>query len=201
MTDEMADRLEWLRRRDALPSRSGAARAYAIPYEIYKKIAAGDRPLTRAHAATIALWHGVSAGWLMFGEGTPTGEVTVPLIGEIGGGQVVQLFPGGEESYEPVSALIAGHDSSAFRVRGDSMYPLAHDGDLIFVGPPRRGRELIRLLGRECAVLLEDGRRFFKVLERATRDGFFDLHSYNAEPLRNSEVHSAGAFQGLKRRG
>ncbi len=198
--DDTVERLQWLRKKGNLPSKRAAARAYDVPYELYKKIEAGERALTREHAETIALWHGISRGWLMFGEGTPEGEVTVPLIGEIGGGQEVSLFPGGEESYEATSALIAGHDAVAFRVRGDSMMPLAHDGDVIFVGPPRRGRDLSRLIGKECAVLLEDGRRFFKVLERGARDGVYDLHSYNAEPLRGVAVHSAGAFQGLKRR-
>jgi phage repressor protein C with HTH and peptisase S24 domain len=198
--DDTAERLQWLRKKGGLPSKSTAAKAYGIAYEIYKKMESGERSLTREHAETIALWHTVSRGWLMFGEGTPEGEVTVPLIGEIGGGQEVSLFPGSEEHYEPASALIASHDAVAFRVRGNSMYPLAHDGDLIFIGPPRRGRDMARLIGKECGVLLEDGRRFFKVLERGSRDGLYDLHSYNAEPLRGVEVHSAGAFQGLKRR-
>ena len=112
-----------------LPSKSAAAKVYDIPYEIYRRIGAGDRSLTREHAETIAPWHGVLRGWLMFGEGTPAGEVMVPLIGEIGGGRRGLLFPGSEETYEQTPALVASHDAAAFRMRGNSMYPLAHDGD------------------------------------------------------------------------
>jgi hypothetical protein len=66
------------------------------------------------------------------------------------------------------------------------MRPLAHHRDIVFVGPSRKDIEA--LLGLECAIVLEDGRRFFKVIENGSKKGFYDLLSYNAEPIRDSET-------------
>lgn len=198
--DDLVERLQWLRRKAELGSKADAARAYGINYETYKKLeGTGDpRALTREHAETIATYHGVSRGWLMFGEGTPEGELRVPLAGYIGAGQEIALFDDITTKHEMVDALVAGPDTVALEVRGDSMFPLAHNRDVIFVGPPRR--ELAGLVGLECAVALQDGRRFFKILERGSKPNLFDLRSYNAGPMRDVEVHSAGPFIGVRRR-
>ena len=95
---------------------------------------------------------------------------------------LVQIF-----CEQPIDALVAGPDTVALEVRGDSMFPLAHNRDVIFVGPPRR--DLSGLVGFECAVALQDGRRFFKIIERGSKPHLFDLRSYNAEPIRDVEVH------------
>lgn len=197
LMNDASDRLLWLRRRADLPSKADAARAYGIPYEIYKKLEDGTRGLTPEHTDRIANYHGVSRGWLMFNEGAPEGENSVPLAGFIGAGQEITLFDD-NENIGRTDALIAGPDAIALEVRGDSMFPLARNSDLIFVGPPRR--DLDRLLGYECAVRLHDGRQLFKILERGSKQGLFDLRSYNAEPMRDQQVHSAGAFIGVRRR-
>jgi SOS-response transcriptional repressor LexA len=198
--DDTVERLQWLRRKADLASRADAARAYGINYETYKKLENPDDPrsLTREHAETIASYHHVSKGWLMFGEGTPEGETQVQLKGFIGAGQEVTLFEDIQDHHEMVDGIIAGPDTFALEVRGESMFPLAHNRDLIFVGPPRRKFE--DLIGYECAVQLQDGRHFFKIIERGSRPHLFDLRSYNAEPMRDLDVHSAGMFLGVQRR-
>lgn len=196
--DESVERLMWLRKRAEIATKADAARAYGIPYEIYKKLEDGSRSLTKEHADTIARHHHVSRGWLMFGEGTPNGEFDIPLVGLIAGGQEIVLFDDVEKK-ATVDALLAGPDAVALEVRGDSMFPLAHNRDIIFVGPPRR--DVARLVGYECAVQLDDGRRMFKVIERGSRPNLYDLRSYNAEPLRDVAIHSAGPFIGVRRRG
>lgn len=194
--DDGVERLIWLRQRAGLANKAEAARAYGIHYEIYKKLEAGDRQLTPEQAETIARHHRVSPGWLMFGEGTAEGEMQIEVTGFIGAGGQVVLFE--DHGSGKVDALIAGADAVALEVRGDSMFPLAYDKDIIFVGRPRR--DVTRLIGREAAVNLQDGRRFFKILERGSKPGLYDLRSYNAEPIRDVEVHSAGAFFGVRRR-
>ena len=201
--DDLADfkgRLKWLRDRSKLPSKRQAAAAYGMDYETYKKIEAPNsgRSLTVDQAERIARYHKVSAGWLLFGEGTAEGEFSVPLVGCIRAGQEMVIYDDMGQDSGVADASIGEPGARAFDVRGDSMMPLAHDGDVIFVSADRR--DLRRLVGNECAVLLQDGRRLFKILERGSTDSRYDLRSYNAETIRDVEVHSAGRFLGLKRK-
>ncbi|KGT75830.1 hypothetical protein MA20_32090 [Bradyrhizobium japonicum] len=198
---DVYDRLVWLRglREDLKKSKKAAADAYGIGYEVYKKIETrgNDRGLTSEHALSIARFHRVSPGWVMFGEGRPQGLDTIKLIGEIGAGQEIRPFQDGGDDYERVSADIGDPNAVAFQVKGDSMLPLARNLDIIFVGPERR--DIVSLIGRECAVVLDDGRRFFKVIEHGSKKGRQDLISYNAEPIRDVAIHSVGLFLGVKR--
>lgn len=50
-------------------------------------------------------------------------------------------------------------------VRGDSMYPAYHDGDVIFY--KRHDGKITDLIGRECVVQLKDERQLVK---SSTRD-------------------------------
>lgn len=197
---QISDRLAYLRKRGKLRSKAAAAKAYGIGYEVYKKIDAHNpadpRNLTAEQAKDIAAYHRVSVGWLMFGEGAPDGVNAAPLQGKIGAGQEMMLYDN-LDTDGIISTEIASAGSVAFEVEGDSMRPLAHDRDILFVGPERR--DIDSLIGVECAVLLEDGRRFFKILEHGPRKGKYDLISYNAAPIRDVAVHSAGPLLGIKR--
>ena len=195
----VAERLNFLRKKAKIRSKRAAAKAYGIGYEIYKKIevhnSSDPRALTTEQAQIIGDWHRVSPGWLLFGSGYMEGHLAVKLAGDIGGGQEVVIFE--RDETETVSGELGHEDGRAFRVRGDSMLPLARDNDIVFVGPDRK--DLTPLLGLECAVHLEDGRTFFKILRNGTRKGRYNLESYNADTIANVAVHSAGAFLGLRR--
>ncbi len=199
--NSVVDRLALLRKRGKLRSKAAAAKAYGIGYEVYKKIeahnASDPRNLTPDQARDIAAFHGVKPGWLMFGDGSPDGSNQVPLQGKIGAGQELMLYENVDDG-ETVSTEIAEVDAAAFEVEGDSMIPLARNKDIVFVGPARR--DIGALIGKECAVLLEDGRRFLKVIERGSKKGLYDLVSYNAETIRDVSVHSAGPLLGVRRR-
>jgi hypothetical protein len=197
----VSERIAFLMKDKGLKSLADAARAYGIGYEVFKKIAshnaADPRNLTTDQALLIARYHKVSPGWLMFNEGRPAGLKGIPLEGKIGAGQEMMVFDS-LTNEEPISADIVGVDAVAFEVEGDSMRPLARDGDIVFVGPARK--DVRSLIGEECAVLLEDGRRFFKIVENGSEKGLFDLVSHNAETIRNVHVHSAGPLLAVKRR-
>lgn len=197
--DRPLDRLAHLRKKAGFATRRAAADAYGISYETYKKVTqeTSGREITEEDAGKVARWHRVTTGWILFGEGTPKGLDQVPLQGLIGAGQEMVEFT--NEREETVSTILASPDAVAFEISGDSMLPLAHNGDIVFFGPPVRGKDIRRHMGRECAVTLADGRRFFKVLERGEREDRFDLRSYNAATIRNVEVFEAGPFLGLKR--
>lgn len=198
----VAERLHFLRKRAKIRSKRAAAAVYGIGYEIYKKIevhnAQDPRNLTPEQAQIIAKHHRVSSGWLLFGEGHMEGYVSVRLAGDIGAGQEVIVFERDDHN-EVVSGEIGRDEGRAFRVTGDSMLPLARHNDLIFVGPDRK--DVTSLIGLECAVHLEDGRTFFKILRNGSRKGRFNLESYNAETITNVAIHSAGPFIGLRRGG
>lgn len=198
--EDFVERLAWLRKLKNYESKREAAKNYGIGYETYKKITSGreGRNLTRDHVGKIAAHHRVSAGWLMFGEGTPEGEFSVPVRGFIAAGQEILLYDDVEAEGRLVDAILAGQEAAAFEVRGESMFPVARDGDIAFFAAPRR--DIARIVGLECAVALHDGRRFFKLLERGAKQGLYDLHSYNAEPMRGVEVHEAGRLLGIRRK-
>jgi hypothetical protein len=200
----VVERLHFLRKKGQLRSKRAAAEAYGIGYEVYKKIEVHDsndpRNLTKDQADQIARYHRVSPGWIMFGTGEMStrnagNERTVPLSGRIGAGQEVVAFE--RDETENVSVEIGDLDGRAFQVIGPSMMPLARDGDYIFVGPERK--DFTSLLGLECAVHLRDGRTFFKVLTNGSRKGRYTLISYNADPIVDVQVESAGPFLGLRR--
>jgi SOS-response transcriptional repressor LexA len=197
---EVSERIAFLGKRMGWTTLSQAAEAYGIKYESFKKIASHNasdpRGLTVDNALKIARFHKISPGWLMFNEGRPGGIKGIPLEGKIGAGQEMMIFenPGNEE---PIPFEIVGVEATALEVDGDSMLPLARDGDIVFVGPSRK--DIRTLVGQECAVLLEDGRRFFKVIENGSEKGRFDLRSYNAARIENVEIHSAGPLLAIRR--
>lgn len=184
-----------MRERAGFKRKTDAAKAYGLDYSLYKKLCDTSRALTRESAERIAQFHRVSPGWLMFGEGTAAGEFAVPLVGKLGNDQLVELY---EPHAGSADALIVGTEAIAVEVLSNSMFPVAHKNDLIFFGPAKR--DVDSLLGRECWVVLHDGRQYFKTLERGSRPGFYDLHCYNGAPMRDVEVHSVREFLGVKRR-
>ena len=195
------DRLGFLMKEAKLKSLRVAAERYGIGYEVFKKIASHNasdpRNLTPDQAQSIAKFHKVSAGWLLFEEGDARPHVGIKLIGKIGAGQEMMIF---ETNEETIPGNIAGADAAVLEVEGDSMWPLARDGDYIFVGPGRSGKEIDSLIGEECAVYLDDQRRFFKVIERGSLADHYDLVSHNAPTIRNVRIVEAGPLLAVKRR-
>jgi hypothetical protein len=198
---DMSDRIAYLMKRGKFKSVAAAARAYGIGYEVFKKIASHTasetRNLTPEHALKIARYHKVAPGWVMFGDGKPSGMGEIPLLGKIGAGQEMMVFetPGNED---PIPTDISVPGATAFEADGDSMMPLARHGDFVIVGPATE--DISSLIGEECGVLLEDGRRFFKVIERGSKAGRYNLVSHNAATIRDVQIHSAGPLIAVRRR-
>lgn len=194
----IAERLRFLWSRDNIQGPADAAREYGIGFESIKKIGAAERGMTVANAERIAAHHKASPGWLMFGEGSPDGKMTVPLIGSVAAGQQLVFYEDSEKGIQ-VDAYFGAVNTVAFEVVGDSMFPLARAGDYVYFLKPTRDVE--RLVGREAFVQIEDGNNLFKILQRGSRAGRYDLISYNAEPIRDRAVHAAGRFLGVRRVG
>lgn len=189
------DRLRWLWARDGIKNQAEAGRAYGFNENTFRSITNGNRNLTPDQAQQIAAYHRVAAGWLLFDEGAPGERDLIPVSGYVGAGHELHLS--GEKNGDFVSLKLGTPDLVAVEVRGDSMLPVYRDGDIVFAGPFSRSVDSV--IGSECLVWLQDGRRLLKIVERGSSRGAVTLISWNAEPIRDVEMHSAGPVVAIKR--
>ncbi len=130
------------------------------------------------------------------------GPRTVNVVGYIGAGaqinpiddhaqgaglEVVESPPG--ETLSTVAVI----------VRGDSMYPVYQDGDVIFYARDGVDDEAA-YIGRECVVKLVNGPTMLKRVMRGSDRGTFLLLSYNASPLDNVRLEWASPVRWVRRR-
>lgn len=123
----------------------------------------------------LARQQGVSVAALL-GEESAFGVVKVKFY--VGAGEEVFALDdadGIDEAEGPVG-------TEAAIIRGQSMYPVYKDRDIIFFDEVPV-QDLNELLGEDCIVELNDGRRFLKQVRRGTRPGLFSLASYNAPEI------------------
>ena len=125
----------------------------------------------------------------------------IPVVGYVGAGAEVFCIDdhakgaGLDEVEMPFPGM--SRSAVAVRVRGDSMEPAYHDGDLIFYDMNDNG-DLMHLIGKECVVSLADGRKFVKTLRRRATGAWY-LLSYNAEPIMDIEIDWAAKVEWVKR--
>lgn len=84
-------------------------------------------------------------------------------------------------------------------VRGDSMYPVYQDGDVIYYSR-EAGIDEASLIGRECVVRVEGGKMLLKRLMRGSQRGRYTLISYNAPPIDDVRLEWASPVRWVKRR-
>lgn len=142
----------------------------------FLKGASTDPQLSTLLALAAAV--GRSLGDLL-GEPAPAGRLR--LAGQVrAGGEIVMLNDDAALGDVP---LPPGADAGtmAVAVRGASMEPVYHDGDVLYF---RRADAVdeVACLDRECVVkLANDGAEMVKVLRRGIRAGRYNLESYNIE--------------------
>ncbi len=76
---------------------------------------------------------------------------------------------------------------AAVVVRGRSMEPEFHDGDIIFYEEPN-SYDPEKLVGRTVVVRTEDGRTYVKRLLRGSKPGLWDLESHAAPPVHDVRI-------------
>jgi transcriptional regulator with XRE-family HTH domain len=130
---------------------------------------------------------------------------TVTVVGYVGAG--AEVFPIGDqaaaESIEEVEAPPGDALSVvAVRVRGDSMYPVYGEGDILFYSRDQQvhGIDLTSCVGRDCVVKVVDGPTLVKRVEIGGGRGQFTLMSYNASPVVNARLEWASPVRWIKRR-
>lgn len=113
----------------------------------------------------------------------------VPVSGEIGAGAKVYDVEGGGGRNIGFERAPRGFGAvEALRVRGDSMYPVYRDGDLVFIED--RPAEFPLLRNTEYIIELTDGRRLLKMVEPAS-GGRYNLIAYNAPVEPDVEIVNA----------
>jgi hypothetical protein len=122
------------------------------------------------------------------------GSGKAKLVGKIGAGAVVQLFPGdADQGFAEEIDIPPGLDTQgeveALEIEGDSMRPLKAGWRVFFAkGDFRPPAELI---GQLCVVKLKSGVILLKEVSRGYEQGRFNLTSWNADPINDEEVVAA----------
>ncbi|MEM6559549.1 MAG: XRE family transcriptional regulator [Myxococcota bacterium] len=105
-------------------------------------------------------------------------KLTAQVVGRVGAGDAIHwLSVHGDTGAEDLDFSERFADLIGVRVRGDSMYPVYRDGDLLFCRP-RAGVEISECLGRDCVVQTVTGESFVKTLRQSLLPGRFRLTSY-----------------------
>ena len=192
--DNPAARLRWARKQHGkFPTATEAAKAFGWTVPTYLGHENGDRNPSRDAAKKYGKAYKVRWEWLLEGEGQPKkgGTRTAMAVGYVGAG--AEITPIDDHAFgaglEEVDIPPGVPDNAVLViVRGNSMYPRYFDNEFLFY--VRDDRPAGEFVNRECVVGLEDGRLFVKLL-RPGKNGFFDLESWNAPPIRDVAVQWA----------
>ena len=116
----------------------------------------------------------------------PDRKSVIPVLGYVGAGAEVYPIDDGDPLYEVVvnSALPAGTVGAI--IRGDSMFPIFEDGDLVAYAGDELTPEVV--VGKTCMVKLEDDRMLIKTIRRGSADGMYTLTSTNAPDIADVRI-------------
>lgn len=114
----------------------------------------------------------------------------IPLIGRVAAETTNVVY---QDAYAPGAALdwldaSAPDGSIALEIEGESMLPRFRPGEIVIFG--YQAFDLTPHIGQEVLASLKDERKVIKTLRRGSREGLYDLLSYNAanDPIRDAEV-------------
>lgn len=197
---DLHERLAWARKNAGYPSARAAAEALHVNPNSYVQHENGIRGFKRDAASLYARKFKVSYTWLMEGKGKPLGREQCPIAGTVGAGaEIIPIAEGDalDEFADSPPGLEA--DAVAVRVRGDSMWPICDEGDLIFYD--RRTADISIAVNKLCVVWLEDGRVFLKRLRKGSTAGRFVLESFNSgtRPIEDVKVQQVALVRWIKR--
>lgn len=183
-------------RRQKFKTAKAAADFHGWNYATYSQHERGINGLRKDSAEKYARAFGVTAGWLLTGDGERA--AVVPVRGNAGAGPdgSVLFSEGDQELGEAPAPPNYGPTTVALKVRGESMRGIAEDGWYVYYDE-RHDPPSDHMLGRLCVVGLADGRVMVKWLHRGRGLGRFDLESRNAATLRDVPVDWAAVVTAL----
>lgn len=127
--------------------------------------------------ARLAQVLGVTIGELV--EGQQPLIQSIPIVGCISAGEGwIPFDDEAAHTVDEVELRVDGGEPVALEVKGDSMYPVYRDGDLL-IGAKASGPRADNLVGLDCIVLTDRNERYVKFLARGDAPGKFHLRSYN----------------------
>lgn len=181
-------RLRQARLEAGFPTIAEAARVKRLHKQNLSDHEAGRRKISLEWAERYGRAFAKSPAWLLTGEGTPRGRLSI--MGYVGAG--AEVFPLEETEILEIEVPPGAQDSDvAFIIRGDSQYPFA-DGGIIIARPVSSVHDVVNRL---AVVDLEDGRRLFKQVSPGPTANTFNLLSHNAAPIVGVRVIRAAAFR------
>ena len=104
--------------------------------------------------------------------------------------QIIHVLQGDAARHKLTANVPAAlGEVEAVLVTGNALYPRYSDGDVItFMW---RGEDVNSLAGKECVVLLKNGKRFIKTITPGTSPGKYHLTSFSTPPVLDAEVEKA----------
>lgn len=125
-------------------------------------------------------------------------HATVPIVGYTGVGGQIFPYTAKDQHTETTSLELDTSITNVcgVRVNGNSLYPLYHDGDIVFFS---ENTPLEAGLNKECVACLDDGRMFLKVLKRGSLPNAYTLDSFNTPPIDNVRLEWASKVLWVKR--
>jgi len=177
-----------------------AADAFGRSRDGYNKIERGERRLSSNVIERACQIYDVSPTEVL--GGAPS--VGVRLIGSIGAGSEVHYFEDKDNSKESANEEVDRPPESnlltaALMVKGDIMYPIADDGDIIYYDDIRTF-PTEDMIGRMCVVALADNRILVRRLYQGRAPNLFNLTSANAPPMQDVELLWAAKVRWIKPR-
>jgi phage repressor protein C with HTH and peptisase S24 domain len=223
--DTPAQRLRWARiHKGKFESATAAAQAHGWTVPTYLGHENGDRTPSRDAAQRYAAAFGVPWAWIFDGgplpgkprtvaarDGGPAtitetplrrqseNDPMVPVRSFVGAGD--EIFPlDGDGPIDWVPAPPGMEAAEATEVRGNSMRPLYHDGDLLFHS--RRDTQFAEYEGEPVVVQISGGKRLVKILETGSRRGRYTLASVNPafDPIEDQQLEWIGPIEWVHKR-
>jgi transcriptional regulator with XRE-family HTH domain len=200
---ELGQRIKTLRKQQDLTQQEFAARLGVTQPTVHRweKGAFEPDPLTLKVLSDMA---SISVSEFRYGPGGGVRRI-IAVAGYVGAG--AEIFPiddhalgGGIDEVEapPGDSL----SIVAVKVRGESMYPVYNEGDILFYSRDQQahGVDVAGCVGRDCVVKVVNGPTLVKRVEMGGGRGQFMLMSYNASPLVNARLEWASPVRWVKRR-
>lgn len=158
------------------------------------KAPTGRQGVSTATLSALAPVLETTLAWLLTGEGDERPNSSVPIMGYIGAGAVV------EPDYEQVPEhgldtidlpFNVPDEIIAFQVKGESMRPSYRDGDAVLVWREQR-RATDTFIGEDAAVRTDTGSRYLKEIHGTGRRGVYNLYSHNDRVIENVRLEWVG---------
>ncbi|MEM6731599.1 MAG: helix-turn-helix domain-containing protein, partial [Myxococcota bacterium] len=190
----MENRLRELRLELGLTLQEVADRLGTTPPTV-SRLETGERELTFSWIEKFTEALGQPAS-VLIGEAAVS---RVPVVGYVGAGEAIHwLTTEGDLGLDHVDTNFGDEELLAVEVRGDSMYPVYRDRDLVLC-PARSTVDVSECLNRDCVVQTTSGTGYIKTLRAGAKKNRFRLSSYRAPDMDEVELAWATPVMWVRR--